>query len=97
VSAAAHPRQEPETPASRPPIPLRRLFLLAVPTAALAFALQAVLAVTDAPAAGILILLLVPAVAAAVVFFGLRPYPTLGRLRLAAMVAVALFILGMSL
>ena len=69
-------------PAPRPAIPLRRLFLLAVPTAAFAFALQAVLAATDAPSAGILILLLVPAAAAAVVFAGLRPYPALGRLRL---------------
>jgi len=85
------------SPAPRPIMPLRRLFLLAVPTAAIAFALQAVLAVTDAPAAGALILLLVPVAAAAVVFLGLRPYPTAGRLRLAAMVAVALFLLGLSL
>ena len=84
-------------PAPRPIMPLRRLLLLAVPTAAFAFALQAVLAITDAPAAGVLILLLVPVAAAAVVFFGLRPYPTLGRLRLAVMVAVALFLLGLSL
>jgi hypothetical protein len=97
VPAAARPGQKPEPPASRPQIPLRRLFLLAVPTAAIAFALQAVLAVTQAPAAGVLILLLVPVAAAAVVFFGLRPYPTAGRLRLAGMVAVALFILGLSL
>lgn len=97
MSATARPRQEPEPPASRPQIPLRRLFLLAAPTAAFAFALQAVLAVTDAPTAGVLILLLVPVAAAAVVFFGLRPYPTIGRVRLAAMVAVALFIVGLSL
>ena len=44
MSAAARPRQEPEPPA-RPQIPLRRLFLLALPTAAFAFALQAVLTV----------------------------------------------------
>jgi hypothetical protein len=76
---------------------LPRLLLLTVLTAAFAFALQAVLAVTDAPAANALILLLVPVVAAAVIFVGLRPYPTAGRLRLAAMVAVALFLLGLAL
>ncbi len=66
-------------------------------TAALAFALQAVLAISEAPAADALILLLVPVAAAAVIFFGLRPYPRAGRLRLAGMVAVALFILGLTL
>ncbi len=97
MSAAVRPRRNSEPPASRPRIPLRRLLLLTVLTAALAFALQAVLAVTETPAAGVLILVLVPITAAAVIFFGLRPYPTLGRLRLAAMVAVALFLLGLSL
>ena len=82
---------------SRPRIPLRRLLLLTILTAAFAFALQALLAVTGAPAADALILLLVPVAAAAVIFFGLRPYPTAGRARLAAMVAVALFLLGLSL
>lgn len=97
MSAAARSRHEPGPPASQPRIPLRRLLLLTIPTAAFAFALQAVLAVTGAPAAGVLILLLVPVAAAAVIFLGLRPYPTLGRLRLAAMVAVALFLLGLTL
>jgi len=97
VSAAARPRQRPEPPASAPRIPLRRLLLLTLLTAAFAFALQAVLAVIEAPGAGAVILLLVPVAAAAVIFFGLRPYPTAGRLRLAGMVAVALFILGLSL
>jgi hypothetical protein len=97
VPPADHPRQRPEPPPARPAIPLSRLLLLTVLTAAIAFALQAVLAVTDAQATGVLILLLVPVAAAAVVFFGLRPYPAAGRLRLAAMVAVALFILGLSL
>ncbi len=97
MSAAARQRQNSEPPASRPRIPLRRLLLLTILTAVFAFALQAVLAVTEAPAADALILVLVPVVAAAVIFFGLRPYPTVGRLRLAAMVAVALFLLGLSL
>jgi len=78
-------------------MPLRRLLLLTILTAAFAFALQALLVVTGAPAADALILLLVPVAAAAVIFFGLRPYPAAGRARLAAMVAVALFLLGLSL
>ncbi len=84
-------------PNVRPQVPLRRLLLLALPTAAFAFAIQAVLAAIDAPAAGTLTLLLVPIAAAAVVYFSLRPYPRGGRLRLAAIVAVALFILGSAL
>jgi hypothetical protein len=95
--ASARPRRNPESPTPRPQIPLRRLLLLVVPTAAFAFALQALLAVTEAPVAGALILLVVPVAAAAVVFFGLRPYPTAGRARLAAMVAVALFLVGLTL
>jgi hypothetical protein len=94
---APRPRRNSERPASRPRIPLRRLLLLTVLTAAFAFALQAVLAVTGAPAADVLILLLVPLAAATVIFFGLRPYPTAGRLRLAGMVVVALFLLGLAL
>ena len=81
----------------RPQIPLRRLLLLTVVTAALAFALQALLVATDAPAATALNILLVPPIAGAVIFVGLRPYPLTGRLRLAAMVAVALFLLGLSI
>jgi hypothetical protein len=65
-------------------------------TAVFAFALQAVLAITEAPAATGTSRR-IRASAAAVMFFGLRPYPTAGRLRLAGMVAVALFLLGLSL
>lgn len=97
MSAAARSRHEPGPPALQPRIPLRRLLLLTVLTAAFAFAFQAVLSAADAPAANVLILLLVPVAAAVVIFFGLRPYPRAGRLRLAAMVAVALFLLGLSL
>ena len=81
----------------RPQIPLRRLLLLTVVTAALAFALQALLTATDAPAATAINILLVPPIAGAVIFAGLQPYPLAGRLRLAAMVAVALFLLGLSI
>lgn len=97
MPAAARPRRNPGPPSSRPPIPLRRLFLLTVVTAAFAFALQAILAASGAPAADALVLLLIPAAAAAVIFFGLRPYPLAGRLRLAGMVAVGLFLLGLAL
>ncbi len=78
-------------------MPLGRLLLLTVVTSALAFALQALLAVTDAPAAGAVTLFLIPIVAAAVIFFGLRPYPTAGRVRMATMVAVTVFLLGQTL
>ena len=78
-------------------MPLGRLLLLTIVTSALAFALQALLAVTDAPAAAAVTLLLIPIVAAAVIFFGLRPYPTAGRVRMAVMVAVAVFLLGQTL
>ncbi len=66
-------------------------------TAAIAFALQALLAATNAPAAEAISVLLVPPIAGAIVFAGLRPYPLAGRLRLAMMVAVALFLLGLSI
>ena len=81
----------------RPQIPLRRLLLLTVITAAFAFALQALLTATNVPAAAALNILLVPPIAGAIIFAGLRPYPLAGRLRLAAMVAVALFLLGLSI
>jgi len=91
------PHQNEKRPAPRPQLPLRRLFLLTVLTAAFAFALQAILAVTGAPAGEALIRLAIPLAAAAVIFFGLRPYPTAGRTRLAVMVGVALFLLGLAL
>lgn len=78
-------------------MPLRRLLLLTVATAAIAFAIQVVLAATDAPAAVALNLLLVPIAAGGVIFLGLRPYPAAGRLRVATMVAVALFLVGLTL
>ena len=81
----------------RPRIPLHRLLLLTVITAAFAFALQALLASTNVPAAEAINILLVPPIAGAIIFAGLRPYPLAGRLRLAVMVAVALFLLGLSI
>ena len=84
-------------PGARPTVPLRRLFLLTVVTAAIAFALQAALAATGAPSADAISLLVIPIAAAAVIFLGLRPYPVIGRLRLAMMTAVALFIVGLGL
>jgi hypothetical protein len=87
--------QRPSPP--RPQIPLARLLLLTVVTAAFALAAQALLAATDAPASGALIRGIVPLGAGAALFFGLRPYPTAGRARLALMVAVALVLIGLSL
>jgi hypothetical protein len=66
-------------------------------TAALAFVLQVVLTATGVPAAAALNLLLVPIAAGAVIFLGLRPYPAAGRLRLAIMVTVALFLAGLTI
>ena len=97
MPAAAQQRRSDEKPAPRPQMPLGRLFLLTIVTSALAFALQALLAVAGAPAAEAITLLVIPVVAAAVIFFGLRPYPTAGRVRMAVMVAVAVFLLGQAL
>ncbi len=97
MSTDARSHQTDKRPAPRPTIPLRRLFLLTVITAALAFVLQVVLAATSVPAAAALNLLLVPIAAGAVIFMGLRPYPAAGRLRLAIMVTVALFLVGLAL
>jgi hypothetical protein len=74
----------------------RRLLLPTVLTA-VAFALQAMVVATSAPFAGAIVLFVTPLVAAAVVFVWLQPYPLGGRLRLAAMVAVALFVVGLGL
>ena len=84
-------------PDTRPTVPLRRLFLLTVLTAAIALAVQATLAVTDPPLADVLRLLVTPLVAGAVVLVWLRPYPLAGRLRLAAMVTAAMFLVGLGL
>jgi len=85
------------SPSVRPTIPLRRLLLLTVLTAAFALALDAALAAAAAPYGNTISLLVVPAMAGAVIFFGLRPYPPGGRLRMALMTAVALFLLGLGL
>ncbi len=97
MSADARSNEADKRPAPRPTIPLRRLFLLTVLTAVLAFVLQVVLAATSVPAAVALNLLLVPIAAGAVIFLGLRPYPAAGRLRLAIMVTVALFLAGLTI
>ena len=95
--SASTGHQASQNPPARPQVPLRRLFLLTVLTAAIAFALQATLTATGAPSADAISLLVIPVAAGAVIFFGLRPYPLAGRLRLAAMVAVALFLVGLGL
>ena len=78
-------------------MPLRRLLLLTVLTAAVAFFLQAAVVATSAPFADAIVLFVTPLVAGVAVFVWLQPYPLGGRLRLAAMVAVALFIVGLGL
>ena len=73
------------------------MFLLTLPTAAIAFALQATLAITGAPSADAIGLLVIPVAAGAIIFSGLRPYPLGGRLRLGLMTAVALFLVGLGI
>ena len=97
MSASTRHQASQNPPPARPQVPLRRLFLLTLLTAAIAFALQATLAATSAPSANAISLLVIPVAAGAVIFFGLRPYPLVGRLRLAMMTAVALFIVGLGL
>lgn len=94
--SAARPRRERPPPAGpRPALPLLRLLLLPVVAFLIALGLQAALAVSGVPAASPLRVFLTPAVAAAVVFLGLRPYPRAGRLRLALMVAVGVFLIAL--
>ena len=78
-----------------PTIPLRRLLLLTVLTAAVAFVLQATVVAASAPFADTIVLFVTPLAAGVVVFVWLQPYPLGGRLRLAAMTAVALFLVGL--
>lgn len=84
-------------PEAPPRIPFLRLFGLTAVVAAFAFALQALLSATNAPAALAINLVAVPLAAAAVLFVGLRPYPAAGRARVAAMAAAALFLVGLVL
>ena len=97
MSASTRHQASQNPPPARPQVPLRRLFLLTVLTAAFAFALQATLAAAGAPSANAISLLVVPAAAGAVIFFGLRPYPLGGRLRLGLMTAAALLVVGLGL
>jgi hypothetical protein len=81
----------------RPRIPWARLLLLTFATAALAAALQVLLAVSEAPAAEVITAVVIPATAGAIVFAGLEPYPLAGRLRMGLMVAFSLLLLGLLL
>lgn len=68
------------------------MVLLAVATAALALILQISLVAISLDRDNPFRLLLTPVVGAAIVYLGLRGYPTWGRIRLAAMVAVFLLL-----
>ncbi len=91
MSAAASRR----APADRSRLSLARLLLLPLVAFAIAVALQAALQASGLPAASPLRVFATPAIAAAVVFYGLRPYPTAGRLRQAAMVAAGLLLVAL--
>ncbi len=69
-----------------------RVVLLAVLTAAIALALQLILIAIGLDRDNPIRLFTTPLAGAAIVYFGLRGYPTWGRLRLAGMVAVFLLL-----
>lgn len=79
----------------RPPI--ARLLLLPVLAFLIAVAAQAALKAVGVPSSSALRVFATPAIAAAIVYLGLRPYRTAGRLRMAAMVGVGLLLLGLVL
>jgi hypothetical protein len=75
---------------------LTRLLLLPIVAFTLALAAQGALRVAGVPAANPLAVVITPIIAAGVVYAGLRSYPTAGRLRMAAMVAVGLIAIGLA-
>ena len=75
--------------------PLTRFLLLPFVAFVIALAVQFALKAAGAPSTSPLRVFATPAIAAAVVYLCLRPYPTAGRLRLAAMVAMGLLLLAL--
>lgn len=89
-------RQRQAPPPSRPYLPLSRVaILLPILAFLIALAAQAILQAAGLDSDHPLRIFLTPAVAAAVVFVGLRRYPRPSRLRLAAMVAAGLFLFAL--
>ncbi len=76
----------------RPPV--RRLLLLPLAAFLMAFAIQVALKVAGVPSTSAFRVLATPAIAGAVVYVGLRPYPSAGRLRFAAMVGIGLLLVA---
>jgi hypothetical protein len=68
------------------------MVLLAIVTAALTLGLQLTLIAIGLDRDNPIRLLLTPVLGAGIVYFGLRGYPTWGRVRLAAMVGVFLLL-----
>lgn len=79
----------------RPYIPFGRLLLLPVVAFLIALAVQAILRAAGLSSTNPVRVFLTPLIAAAVVFLGLGTYSTSGRLRIAIMVAVALFLFAL--
>lgn len=73
---------------------MRRILLLPLTAFLVAFAIQVTLKLVGVPSTSALRVLATPAIAGAVVYLGLRPYPTAGRLRLAAMVLIGLLLVA---
>lgn len=90
------PRRRQAPPPARQYLPLSRVAIV-LPLLAffIALAAQAILKAAGLESEHPLRVLLTPALAAAVVFFGLRRYPRASRLRLAAMVAAGLFLFAL--
>jgi len=77
-------------------LPLGRLLLLPLLAFAAAIAVQMSLKAAGLPSTSALRVLATPAVAAGIVYLGLRPYPRGGRIRLALMVAVGVLLIALA-
>jgi hypothetical protein len=86
-------RRDEQEPAPPRYIPFSRLaIILPVFAFLIALGVQTLSKAAGLEATNPIRTILTPLVAAAIVFLGLRPYPRLGRIRLALMVAVGLFL-----
>ncbi|MBI2912900.1 MAG: hypothetical protein HYY03_03160 [Chloroflexi bacterium] len=90
-------RARADEPRPQPPgLPVGRLFLLPLLAFLVAVAIQVGLKTAGLPSTSPLRVLATPAVAAGVVYLGLRPYARAGRIRLAIMVAAGLLLVALA-
>ncbi len=76
----------------RPPV--RRILFLPLAAFLGALVIQVALKIAGLPSTSALRVLATPAIAAAIVYLGLRPYPSAGRLRFAGMVGTGLLLVA---